>query len=122
MKELPLEYSERMKILLGNDFDKYLALAENPDIRYSLTAATREQRNQAMELSKQGKTAEEIYLETGAYLGADGRWKTEIDDSKSEIIIDDKDLHAKSYKLSDILKHDKLYKAYPELKDVEVQV
>lgn len=33
MKELPLEYSERMKTLLGNEYDEYVEALSNPPVR-----------------------------------------------------------------------------------------
>ena len=89
------------------------------DIRYSLTRASMEQVEQAVKLEKQNKTPEEIYLETGAYRGAEGLWRTEIDDSKATIKISSTMVGGK-YKLKDILEFPKLYKAYPEFKEMTV--
>ena len=89
------------------------------DIRYSLTRASMEQVEQAVKLEKQNKTPEEIYLETGAYRGAEGLWRTEIDDSKATIKISSTIVGGK-YKLKDILEFPKLYKAYPEFKEMTV--
>ena len=33
MKELPLEYSERMKTLLGNEYDEYVEALSNSPVR-----------------------------------------------------------------------------------------
>ncbi len=33
MKDLPLEYSERMKMLLGNEYDDYISALSNPPVR-----------------------------------------------------------------------------------------
>lgn len=89
------------------------------DIRYSLTRASDEQVKQAYELEEQNKTPEEIYLETGAYRGADGKWRTEIDDSRAYIKISSTMVGGK-YKLNEILSFPKLYKAYPEFKNMTV--
>lgn len=89
------------------------------DIRYSLTRASMEQVEQAVKLEKQNKTPEEIYLETGAYRGAEGLWRTEIDDSKATIKISSTMVGGK-YKLKDILEFPNLYKAYPEFKEMTV--
>lgn len=93
------------------------------ETQYSLVRATDEQMSKAEELKKQNLSPEEIYLETGAYEGADGRWRREIDDSKSKIVLE----NAKrievgdTYKLKEVLKHPELYKAYPKLKNIEVK-
>lgn len=90
---------------------------EDDDIRYSLTRASDEQVQQATELEKQDKTPEEIYLETGAYRGADGKWRTEIDDSEAKII---NEVSFSNDTLEKVLDFPELYKAYPEMKNVSV--
>ena len=92
---------------------------DSDDIRYSLTKASDEQVKQASGLEEQNKTPEEIYLETGAYRGADGKWRTEIDDSGAYIKTSSTMVGGK-YKLHEILSFPKLYKAYPEFKNMTV--
>ena len=95
---------------------------DNPDIRYSLTKATDEQVTKAENLEIKKKSAEEIYMETGAYRGADGKWRSEIDDSKAKILLDSAYIESgANYKLEQILEHKKLYKAYPGLKRINVK-
>ena len=92
------------------------------DTKYSITKATDEQIDVAKKLETENKTPEEIYLETGAYRGADGRWRTEIDDSKSKILLDSAYIESgTTYKLEQILEHKELYKAYPGLKRINVK-
>ena len=57
--------------------------------------------------------------EKGWYKGNDGKWRFEIDDSKSKLKSDE--LKGTGlYKLGDILEHDELYDNYPELKSLDV--
>jgi hypothetical protein len=72
----------------------------------------------AKELDGEGKTSEEIWFSTGWEKGTDGKWKTEIDDSKMEL---DGDLiNLRQYNLSEAIKYDALFEAYPELKDIKI--
>lgn len=74
-----------------------------------------------------GADSETVRQETGWFQGYDGKMRFEIDDSESYLIEDpilqqhenDGDTYYTG-KLSDILKHDKLYNAYPELQDMQV--
>ena len=55
-----------------------------------------------------------IWQSTGWYKDKDGAWKFEIDDSPAKIKNQNAD------KLGDLLEHKELFKAYPELKDINV--
>ncbi len=81
--------------------------------------ADRSMLNLAKEMSINGKAASVIWKETGWRIGADGKWRFEIDDSKA--VLKSVPSEAKSLKLSDVLIHDELYKAYPQLRNVEVE-
>lgn len=69
-----------------------------------------------------------IHQQTGFFRGSDGRWRHEIDDSKS--VFDpnwadnptaaEKKQGFKSKMLTEVLDHPELYKAYPSLKNVKV--
>lgn len=77
----------------------------------------------AEERLNKGENKYLVFAETGWFRNKDGKMKTEIDDSKSKIILEktrSEVLNEDTIKLSEILKHDKLYKAYPELKDINV--
>jgi len=86
-----------------------------------------------------GVSPEKIWKDTGWMRGKDGVWRYEIDDSSASLKIDPADiarkappLDAKSppaawrsqptMKLGDILEHPTLFKAYPELRDMSVQL
>lgn len=74
-----------------------------------------------------GEDGETVRKETGWFKGYDGKWRFEISDYEAELI-ENPNLEAhvttdSSYytgKLTDILKHDKLFKSYPQLKDYTV--
>lgn len=88
----------------------------------------------AQVLEANGVHPYDIWQETGFGRGADGKWRHEIDDSKSsfdrwwtqdsnfhiEDSIDKKEVAAVA-PLPAILAHPELYKAYPQLKDVNVR-
>lgn len=81
--------------------------------------------DQAIKLEDVGKaTSEEIRQQTGWFRGYDGKWRYEIDDSKITITKSDKDYLQKtsSTLLGYLIKHDELFEAYPQLKDVMVYV
>ncbi len=81
--------------------------------------ADRSMLNRAKEMSINGDEPSVIWKETGWRLGADGKWHFEIDDSKA--VLKSIPSEAKSLKLGDILVHDELYKAYPQLRNVKVE-
>ncbi len=65
-----------------------------------------------------GEDAEVVRQETGWYEGVDGKWRFEIDDSGAESLpVKDTGL---THKLSDVLKHDALFEAYPALQNLFV--
>ncbi len=73
----------------------------------------------AENLEKQGKTAQEIFEQTGWYRGNENKWRYEIDDSN--FTISDNIRKNTGYNLKNILQNaDELYKAYPQLKDAEI--
>lgn len=90
--------------------------------KYSLTKATDEQIKEAKKLEKKGQNPEEIYLETGAFKGLDGKWRREIDDSKAKITIDSNDNLDYKTDLKDILDFPELYELYPNFADIKVRV
>lgn len=80
-------------------------------------------------LEKKGISSEEIRQETGWFLNPhDKKWRFEISDEDFDVIYNFED--AKKYfnenqnktffktKLSDVIKHDKLFSAYPEFKNI----
>lgn len=77
----------------------------------------------AQALENSGMSNEDIRTQTGWSKGLDGQWKFEIDDSNAEYLgihsLKDKFGHAEA-PLYQVLKHDKLFKAYPSIKNISV--
>lgn len=82
----------------------------------------------AQEMLAEGVDSETIRQETGWFKGYDGQWRYEVDDSEMEIT---KNLTSPMYakyvdgealKLDDIIKHDALFDAYPELRNTTVRL
>ena len=86
--------------------------------------ANKELLTQAKSAVENGRDPEAIRQETGWFKGADGKWRFELDDSD----INFKDTgsymasHIKSgVKLGDLIQADKLFSAYPDLKNITVK-
>lgn len=71
---------------------------------------------EAKELYENGNDPETVRRQTGWFKGLDGKWRFEIDDSEAKFT----EPESRFSKLSDLLEHDELYKAYPWLKDAFV--
>lgn len=76
--------------------------------------------NQAVELKKQGKGNAEILKSTGWFQDKNGDWKFNFTDKEMSLRKDIKLKANRTYELSDILKHDTLFTAYPELANYKV--
>ena len=70
--------------------------------------------SKAKSMLEKGEDEVKIWQSTGWYKDKDGAWKFEIDDSPAKIKNQNAD------KLGDLLEHKELFKAYPELKDINV--
>jgi hypothetical protein len=79
----------------------------------------------AKELSARRRDPDEIYKETGWFKGADNQWRFEIPDDKIEFISDPNRLPEyqlnRAAGLGDVIKHDELFAAYPELRGLLTQ-
>lgn len=87
--------------------------------RSSLTAPI-ESLSNAARMNADGKDMEEIRKETGWFMGPDKRWRYEISDENASF----KELNLnkkKSYTLDQVLNHEELFRAYPQLKDLQVK-
>ena len=78
----------------------------------------------AEEMEKAGKDAKTILMATGWQKGADGEWKYEIPDLKikENPVYKTDEGDYKLAKLSDVIDAEKLFKAYPQLKDTVLQI
>ena len=73
----------------------------------------------AERMEKAGTDSETVRRETGWYRGYDGKWRFEIDDSKMHFINHREDSRH-TWKLDELIRHDALFAAYPELRDYTV--
>lgn len=107
-------------------YDSYLNSenVSNENNKYSFAGVNSKSANYntlavAETLERSGKSQQEIYKKTGWYRGNENKWRYEIYDSNFEIKTN---IEAnKGYNLNSILLNaDELYKAYPQLKDAEI--
>lgn len=62
-----------------------------------------------------------LFKATGFWLGKDGLWRYEIDDSKGRVLINHAS-EAEGKRLGDIYHHPELYKLFPELADKKIEL
>ena len=117
-----------------SDSTEYKNSFQARQVRYSFRGVNKssdaDQIAIAEQMEQSGKTSEEIRQKTGWFRSYDNRWRYEIDDSKAVWHLDTAKPDSahlfrfgeKQYKLKDLLEHDELYKAYPQLKEVTVYV
>ncbi|SRR6266852_489150 len=81
----------------------------------------------AMRMAGEGQLDKSIWRKTGFGKGSEGKWRYEIDDSKSILNTDWKDnarvnsaTGEQTSALTKVLDHPELYKAYPQLQDIRV--
>lgn len=100
----------------GLDFEPQIFAGEKAyaELKYAPVKADKLSKAQAM--AKEGKNELEIWRDTGWFRDKDGAWKFEIGDGDAKL----NPKFQSGGKLEDLLKHDELFKAYPELKDVKV--
>ena len=98
-------------------------LQNEADVKYSYAGgnaltADESMLQQAKELLDSGMEMEEVRQQTGWFIGKDGKWRFELDDSG--MILTD---NISNYmRLGDLLQHDKLYEAYPDMRYMQVTV
>lgn len=73
----------------------------------------------AERMKQGGADSETVRRETGWYRGYDGKWRFEIDDSKMHFI-NHREESRRTWKLDELIRHDALFAAYPELRDYTV--
>ena len=83
----------------------------------------------AQDMKDAGASRDEIYDETGFFVGHDGRWRFEINDDDAVLDMSgartnelDPDVKTKQGTLGSILKHPKLFAAYPNLASIPTTV
>ena len=75
--------------------------------------------NEALKMKEEGKTNREIWQETLWIQDEEGNWKIELSDRDARLNTEPE--KNKKYKLKDVLKHDRLYEVYPEMKNTTVK-
>ena len=75
----------------------------------------------AQEMTSKGADRKEIWNKTGWYKDIDGKWKFEIDDSKSTVELMTKGKKGETV-LSESLNHPEAYQAYPSMKDTRISL
>ena len=83
--------------------------------------ANRELLNEAQAMAAEGKMQREIYEKTGWRRGADGNWRFEIPDNLDKIDIKKLQSMKQFFSLAEIYDNEKLYEAYPFLREVTIQ-
>lgn len=115
-KEASIWASEQTK--LGTDVNQLnvmVPLDQVPKIVRNIVKGVKD----AKELYRNKK----VWKDTGFWLGRDGKWRYEINDSKSRMLIGPSELEVGSrHKLGNIFDHESLYKAAPELKNEPVLI
>ena len=97
---------------------------KDADIRFSvggIKAKTAEvgRLADAERMEQGGADSETVRRETGWYRGYDGKWRFEIDDSKMRFI-NHREESRRTWKLDELIRHDALFAAYPELRNYTV--
>ena len=77
--------------------------------------------NEAQAMTAEGKMYREIYEKTGWRRGADGKWRFEIPDNLDKIDIKKLQSTKQFFMLGEIYDNEKLYEAYPFLREVTIQ-
>ena len=100
----------------GLDFEPQIFAGEKAyaELKYAPVKADKLSKAQAM--AKEGKNELEIWRDTGWFRDKDGAWKFEIGDGDAKL----NPKFQSGGKLGNLLKHEELFKAYPELRDVKV--
>ncbi len=76
--------------------------------------------DQAIAMWSNGKNADLIWEKTGFFRDLDGQWKFEISPEKTRLNYEFDEMLKEGTTLGEVFNHPKLYKAYPEFKDIKV--
>ena len=93
----------------------------NQSVGIHARTANRELLNEAQAMAAEGKMQREIYEKTGWRRGADGKWRFEIPDNLDKIDIKKLQSTKQFFTLGEIYDNEKLYEAYPFLREVTIQ-
>jgi hypothetical protein len=95
---------------------KYLFAGDKADTSDKMKLAT------AKQMLESGADSETVRKETGWFKGYDGKWRFEIDDSNMKIIKEYLLSTEGEYTLDQVISHEGLFEAYPELKKMKILV
>ena len=116
----PVTYDDNGNVIpLSERFNE-----KESDIRYSVAGvnsldADFGEFDRALQMYQKGDSKNDIVRETGWWLGKDGKWRYEISDK--DIDFDRNGFVKNPTTVGDYVKHDKLFKAYPQLRDIRVE-
>lgn len=107
----------------GPEETKTAAGSDAGDGRYSFAGvraknADREALRQAKQMKEDGANAAEIFRETGWFVGGDGKWRFEIDDSTMSLR--QMDVIPTFTRLGELIDAPMLFEAYPDLADMDI--
>ena len=75
----------------------------------------------AKDLIASGRNPEQVRQETGWFRGPDGKWRYEISDDEAVLRVTENFDFSRSYQIADILEHEKLFAAYPDIRLIPVE-
>jgi len=122
------------KDTVTSDLFDLAATTPVPNLRYSFAGVNAETANHSglaeavkMESSKNRRySPQEIFEKTGWYKGSEGKWRFEIDDSQATLTqialnnLYNPDNTNDGLVLGDVLNHEKLYEAYPDIAGLSI--
>lgn len=122
LDELAEKFSKAMDVQRVNVREYGQKNNTSGEVRYSFAGESAQTADKsaletAKEMEKGGKAVEYIRRETGWHKGYDGKWRFEIDDSKMKL----NDMIFTAGTLGDLIEHDKLFDAYPQLKSMRFE-
>jgi hypothetical protein len=77
---------------------------------------------EAIKMADKGIDERKIWADTGTFKGADGKWRQEISDDTSLTTFPKRNEMGTILSINKRLKHDDLYKSYPELKKIDIEL
>ena len=119
--EKPFTVSEKQNKVKADSVESAFSVGEVKDSIAGQNAKTADvgRLADAEQLERAGTDSETVRRETGWYRGYDGKWRFEIDDSKMRFI-NHREQSRRTWKLDELIRHDALFAAYPELRDYTV--
>ena len=112
-------------VVAGRQVQKMFTGTRLPGASKAIKREVKALRTQAKKLKAEGKSAEEIFIETGLFQGPEGRWRQELDDSNikwnlgKDIL--DRFAAGDTVKYGEVVQnHPELFKRYPALAEMPI--